>query len=117
MKYLALAALCLLSSGCDAPSKPAPAQTQQAQGPYWVTVQGTIWYVQTAKESPDGRSHVIIETDDHQAFTVNLLDVVPPAVVGVKGVFAYESAGNTDNNGLWKNFIMKQRLDAEGPHK
>jgi hypothetical protein len=54
---------------------------------------------------------VVLETEDHQVFTVVLTDTVPPVWTGMHGEFAYES--EDARAGTWKNFVVKRRLDAE----
>lgn len=103
MKSALILTAALFLMGCDDTLKEAP--KAQPSGPYWVTVQGTIFW--TAHDT-QGHTNVVIETEQGQSFTVVLLDYSPPAWAGLHGVFAYESADK--DSGLWKNFIVKQRL-------
>lgn len=114
-RYILTAALLLV--GCsDTPSPaPAPRLVVVASGSYWVTVQGTIRFVSYGYQDPHtSLSRVVIETDSGQIFTVGLLDGAPPVWVGLRGVFAYESAGSA-TQGTWKNFVVKQRLPGALP--
>ena len=72
--------------------------------PYWVHTQGTVRHVGYDKQG----SHVIIETEEHSIYTVNLLDSAPPVWVGLHGRFSYESSSK--EQGLWKNFHVDRRL-------
>src|SRR5271165_2325589 len=107
LRFMVPTVLALGLQACsDVPDTPPKAVQAPApvSGAYWVTVQGTIRYVALG---PDG-SRVVIETEQGQIYTVVLLDKTPPVWEGLRGVFAYESAGNENKNGLWKNFVVKQ---------
>jgi hypothetical protein len=91
----------LALAGCDTPQQPP-------NNGYWVDTEGTVRFVRYG----DARncSNVVIEASNGRVFTVALLDPTPPVWQGLRGIFAYESAGNAGNNGIWKNFIVLKRL-------
>ena len=109
MKFHWLLPLALALCACDSdPQVHQPAH--QVSTGYWIATTGTV---QQVGLTHDGRySFVIIEADDHQMFSVILLDPAPPVWVGLRGQFAYESSSK--ETGVWKNFLVKKRLpDAE----
>jgi hypothetical protein len=102
--------LAVLLVGCADAPKSSPTPPPAPTG-YWITTTGTVRFVSYGLQDPHtSLSRVVIETDSGQVFTVQLLDPVPPVWVGLRGQFAYESASK--EAGTWKNFLVRQRLDA-----